>query len=198
MPSVRLEDLTPFGRAALKLDQEFSGLAEVGESMSRADIDSDKGLDEGVKILNRAAQHGESLAAAMLEFSATLQEARDKAEASTRLVAERAQLIQQRREREDQLQQKLARLQEEVKTAGASLAGVEIPAQGGLTDEDKRRIAEELERFQAPMTRFVEAARAIKAEASGSNFKRLERQADSMIDSLQASLRKIAQALAPK
>ncbi len=44
----------------------------------------------------------------------------------------------------------------------------------------------------------LEAARAIKAEAAGSNFRRLERQADSMIDSLQASLRKIAQAIAPR
>lgn len=113
MPSVRLEDLSSFGRAALALDREFSALADVGAQMSRAEIASDKGLDEALKILNRAAQHGESLAAAMQKFSSSLQEARDK------------------------------------------------------------------------------------AEASASNFKRVERQADSMIDSLQASLRKIASAIAP-
>lgn len=48
------------------------------------------------------------------------------------------------------------------------------------------------------MTSFISAIEAIKAEAAGLNFKRLERQADSMIDSLKASRRKIAQALAPK
>ena len=198
MPSVRLEDLTPFGRAALALVREFTALAEVGVQMARADLVTDKGLDEGVKILNRAAQHGESLAAAMQEFSVSLQEARDKAEGATRLVAERAQEIQRRGEAEERLREKLGRLQEEVKAAGAGLSGADVPAKGPLTDEDKRRIAAELERFQAPMARFVEVARAIKAEAAASSFKRVERQADSMIDSLQASLRKIASAIAPK
>jgi hypothetical protein len=198
VPSIRLDELSPFGRAALNLDREFAALAEVGEQMATADLGSDKGLDEGLKILNRAAAHGESLAAAMQEFSAALQEARDKAEAATRIVAERAQLIQSRREAEEELQQKLGRLQEEVKAAGAGLSGSDAPAKGPLSDEDKRRIAAELERFQAPMARFVEAARAVKAEAAASNYKRVERQADSMIDSLQASLRKIAAAIAPK
>ena len=154
-------------------------------------------FDVSRKILYRAALDGESLAAAMQEFSSSLQAAREKAEAATRLVAERAQLVQRRGERQDEIQGKLARLQDEVSAAGAGLAGASGPA-GPLTEDDKRRIAAELERFQAPMARFIEVARAVKAEASAGNFKRLERQADSMIDSLQASLRKIASAIAPK
>jgi len=198
VPSIRLADLTPFGRIALKLDHEFSELARAGQQMSRVDIESDSGLDEGIKILNRVAQHGQSLADTMQEFSQSLQEARDKAEASTKLVAERAQLIQQRRQQQDQLQEKLTQLKEAVKMAGASLAGFSKPAKSDLSEEDRRRIAAELERLEAPMTRFIEAAQAIKAEAARSNFKRLEHQAAAVIDSLQASLRKIAQAIAPK
>ncbi|MBI3299015.1 MAG: hypothetical protein HYZ75_12665 [Elusimicrobia bacterium] len=46
MPSIRLEDLSPFGRLALKLDQELSELARVGGQIARVDIGSDNGLDE--------------------------------------------------------------------------------------------------------------------------------------------------------
>lgn len=196
MPSVRLEDLSPFGRVALKLDNELAELARAGGQISGVNLETDNGLDEGIKILNRVARYGQSVADTMVEFSKALQEARDKAEAATGLVAERAQVIQRRRKEQDELEDRLARLQEEVKTAGAGLAFQ--PQNGEPTDEDKRRIAAQLEALQAPMAAFVEKARAIKAAAAGSNFRRLERQADSMIDSLQASLRKIAQALPPK
>jgi hypothetical protein len=105
MPSIRPEDLTPFARAALKLDRELVELARLGEQISRTDIDSDSGLDEGVKILTRVSQHGH-IAETMQEFSASLQEARDKAQAATKLVAERAEMIQRRKQKQDQLQER--------------------------------------------------------------------------------------------
>ena len=197
MPSIRPEDLTPFGRLALRLDLEFAELSAIEEQLTRANIETDGGLDEGVKILGRAALCGQAIAEAMQGFSESLQEARDKAEAATKAIAERAQLIAGRRQEQERLRERLERLREDVKAAGAGVTASDKPA-GELTEEDRRRMASELERLQAPMGRFVEAAKALKAEAAGANFKRLERQADSMIDSLGASLRKIAQAIAPK
>lgn len=198
MPSIRSEDLTPFGRIALKLDKEFAELADVSERISRANLETDNGLDEAVKILTKAAQYGQSLAETMHAFSAALQGARDKAEADMKVVAERGQLIQQRRQRQDELEGKLNRLKAEVRTAGSSLAAPAAPAKGDLSEDDKRRIAAQLESLQAPLAGFIEAARAIKAEAAGANFRRLERQCDAMIDSLQASRQKIAKAISPK
>jgi len=197
MPSIRLEDLTPFGRLALQLDREFAELARVGGLIEKVDLGTDAGLDEGVKILTRVAAHGQNIAATMQDFGKALQEARDKAEAATKRVAERAELIKKRRQEQDALQEKLGVLKEGLKTLGAGFSGAAKPA-GELTDEDRRRIAADLEALQAPMTKFVEAAQAIKAECARANFKRLERQADAVIDSLQASRKKIAQALAPK
>jgi chromosome segregation ATPase len=195
MPSIRLEDLTPFGRAAVKLDRELSELAHAGGQISGVNIESDNGLDEAIKILSRVAEYGQSVADTMQEFSRSLQEARDKAEAATKLVAERAQHIQQRRQQQLHLQEKLTRVKEDITAIGASVAK---PAQGEPSEEDRSRIAAELQRLRAPMAGFIEAAQAVKAEAVRFNFKRLERQADSVIDSLQASLRKLTQAIAPR
>lgn len=197
MPSVRLEDLSPFARVALKLDSELSELALAGEQISGVNLESDNGLDEGIKILNRVARYGESVAVTMQEFSATLQAARDKAEASTAVVAERAQVIQKRKQAQDALQEKLSLLKDEVKLAGASLSGFSMP-KDVPSDDDKRRIAAELDKLQAPLAKFVELIQAVKAECASGNFRRLERQADSMIDSLQSTRRKIAQALEGK
>lgn len=198
MTSIRLEDLTPFGRLAVKLDHEFSELARVGGQIAGVDLETDNGLDEGIKILGRVARYGESIAATMQEFSQSLQEAREKAESATQLVAESAQVIKQRRQRQDELQDRLTRLKEEISAAGAGLADFKPPADKEPSDDDKRRIAAELERLRAPLARFIEVGQAIKAEAAASNFKRLERQADSVIDFLEASRRKIIQAIAPK
>ncbi len=198
MPSVRLEDLTEFGRLAVRLDRDFAELARACEQIARVNLESDAGLDDGVKILGRVARYGQSIAEGMQGFAKALQEARDGAEAGTKLAAERAQLIQKRKQRRDELQQKLHGLQQEVQAAGATLAGFSEPGKKDLSEEGKRRIAAELERLQEPLDRFIEAAKALKAEAAGANFKRLERQADSMLDSLQATRRKIAQAISQK
>lgn len=197
MPSIRLEDLTPFGRAAVTLDREFAELARVGEQIARVDVESDGGLDQGVKLLNRAAQHGQSIADAMLEFSRSLQEARDASDAAMKAVSERAELIRQRRQREEELQRRLDQLKEDLTAAGAGLARSSPPAAGGLSDQDKRRIAAELEKLLEPMSRFIAAGRAIKDEAARSRFRRVERQADSIIDSLESSRRKLSQAIEP-
>lgn len=197
MPSIRPEDLSPFGRAALKLDREFAELARIGEEMSAVDAGSDGGLDEGVKLLNRAARCGQDIAESMQGFSASLQEARERADAAMKVVAERAQLVSKRREEEDRLQEKLAKVKDEVQAAGAGLAE-SFKAAGAPSEEERLRIAAGLEKVKEPMARFIEAAKAVKAEAAAGNFKRVARQADSVIDSLQASLRKIEQAIAPR
>ncbi|UPT75590.1 MAG: hypothetical protein M0D55_07925 [Elusimicrobiota bacterium] len=176
MAAIRPEDLTPFGRLALKLDAEFRDLGRAAADMDRLDVETDGGLDEGLKILSRVAASGEGLAAAMQQFGAALQEARDQAEASTRLIAGRATLIQKRSERQAELQERLTAVKDELQSVGANLAGK--PA-----ESDKARIAAELERLLEPMTKSIEAAQAIKTECAAGKFRRLERQADSVIDS---------------
>jgi hypothetical protein len=198
MPSIRSEDLTPFGRLALKLDHELTELSRAGEQISKVDLESDGGMDDGIKILNRVAQYGQSVAQTMQDFSAALQQARDGAEAATKVVAERAQVIKQRRQEQDLLEEQLTRLKATVREAGASLAGFAKPPEGVPSEEDRKRIAAELEKVMTPMNTFIEAAQAIKARAARGKFKRLERQTDAMIDSLQASRKKISQALPPK
>ncbi|MBI3505020.1 MAG: hypothetical protein HY059_09280 [Proteobacteria bacterium] len=195
MPSVRLEDLSPFGRLALKLDQEFAELERVSAPIARADLGTDAGLDDALKILNRVAECGDGIAGAMQQFAKALQDARDKAEAATKLVADRAPLVQKRIEERNALEGKLEKIKEALQSAGAGLAAAGKPANAALSEEDKRDIAAELARMQEPLARFAEAARAVKAEAARLNFKRLERQADSVIDSLEASRQKIARAL---
>jgi hypothetical protein len=198
MPSLRLEDLTPFGRLALKLDQEFAQLASAGAKMEKVDVESDNGLDEGIKILNRVAQHGQAIAETMREFATALNEARDKAEAATKTVAQRGEKIKARKQRQDELQGKLAHVKDGVKAAGEGLAGVAKAVKKDMTEDDRRRVADELSRVQAPMAAFIEAVKAIKAQAAGENFRRLEREAAAMIDTLEASRRKIERSIGPK
>jgi hypothetical protein len=62
-----------------------------------------------VKLLNEFAQHGQNLTGQIAEFAASLQAAR--------LVAERAPLIQERRERQNLLRDALSQLEEKVKAA---------------------------------------------------------------------------------
>src|SRR4051812_45259090 len=115
MASINPEHLSPFGRSALKLDGDFSELVRIGGQLQRLELDSDSGLEHAIKLLGQFAQHGQAIAAGIQDFSRSLQELREKSEAAAKLVSERAQAIQQRKQLREQIREKLARVEDQVK-----------------------------------------------------------------------------------
>src|SRR5690349_11854543 len=107
MPALRLDDLSPFGRLAVKLDEEFSALARLSGQIERLVLDSEGDLEHAVKLLNQFAEHGKNITDGIQEFSKVLREAQERSESAAKLVADRAQLIQQRKEQQRALQGKL-------------------------------------------------------------------------------------------
>src|SRR5579864_7887089 len=156
MPSLSLDSLSPFGRLAVKLDNDFSELARISAQLQRLEIESDGSLEHAIKLLNQFAQHGQSITDGIQEFARSLQEARERSEAAAKLVAERAQLIQQRKQEQNQVQEKLTQLEEEVKAANASLAGLRKRDNGGYSDEEKLQIRAQLELLNSQLSGFIE------------------------------------------
>lgn len=198
MASLSLEDLSPFGRLAVQLDGDFSEMIRLGAQIDRLDIDSDSGLEHALKLLTRFAQHGRNIAENIQDFSRTLQDARDRSEAAAKRVTERAQQIEERKIRQNQIQDKLKRVEEKVKTANAGLTGTQKPSGREFSDDEKAQITSQLERLNNELVKFIAETQAIKEEAGQSKFKTIERDAQTIIDTLQSSRRKINSAISSK
>jgi chromosome segregation ATPase len=183
MPSIRMDELSPFGRLALKLDGDFSELSRLSGQLERLDLESESDLDHAVKLLSQFSQHGQEFAQDMQEFSKSLKEAHERSEAAAKSVGERAHQVQERHQRRSQLQDKLALVEHDIKTASAMLAG--------SRKDDKLIIKAQFEQLSQKLVGFIESGQAIKEEAVRLKFKRIEREALSMLDTLQALRRKI-------
>jgi chromosome segregation ATPase len=193
MPSIQLDTLSAFGRAALKLDTDFSELTRLGRQIERLDIDSDSGLERALKLLEEFAQHGTNISEGIQHFSKYLQEAREQSEIAAKTVSERAQLVLQRKQQQNQTREKLNQLEEKVKGANASLSGFK---KENFSESEKRELRAELERLNGDLKTFLAEAQTIKDEAGQSNFKNIERDAQNLLDALRSSSRRVDKVIA--
>jgi chromosome segregation ATPase len=198
MSSIRLDTLSSFGRLAVTLDTHFSELARLSTQIERLDVDSDGDLAHAIKLLNEFTTRAKTMTGDMQQFSQSLQETQARSEAATQRVADRARLIQERSERQQEIQDKLAQVKQAVKTVNSNLANFRKQSQGEFSEEEKRRIESEFEQVHAHLSRFVANAQQVREAAKEAKFKNLERDAQILIDTLESSRRKITQVLSGK
>jgi chromosome segregation ATPase len=178
MGSLNTDSLSPFGSLAVKLDCDFSELERLSGQIQRLDIDSENGLDRAVKLLGQFAQHGQSITEGIQDFSKSLQAARESSEKAAALVFERALLIQQRKQEQEQLQEKLGQLGLKVKQVSETLA-------------NQSPLPEQIESLDSYLAEFMTEVQAIKDEASRTKLKGIERNAESLFGTLQSARRKL-------
>jgi hypothetical protein len=198
MASINPDNLSPFGRLAIELDGSFVEISRLSLQIQRLDIHSDSGLDHALKLLNQFAQHGQSVAEGMKDFSKLLQDAHHKTDMAAQAVAERAQVIYQRKQQQNQLQEKLALVEKDLSSVSQNLAGFRQEGKKEFSEEEKQNLTAALSQLQGQLEHFVTIAQSIKDEATELKFKNMERTAQSLLDSLQASHRKIQQAIASR
>ena len=196
MSAIRLENLSSFGRLAVKLDTDFAELTRLSGQLQRLDIDSDSGFEHAVKILNQFAQHGSSISEGIQEFSKCLQEARERSEVAAKAVSERAELIRGRKDKQDQMRAQLELVGDNVRAVNASLAGFRKEGRTEFSGEEKRQLKSELERLNVDLRKYLGDAQAIKEAARQSKFKSVERDAQDLIDVLRSSCRKVDKVIA--
>ena len=198
MSSIRRDELSPFGLQALKLDEDFSELGRLCAKIERLDLESESDLDHAVKLMGEFARQGQTIAEDMQHFSKSLQEARERSEVAARSVEQRAQQVLERQGRRDRLKDRLIQLDQEIKSANEGLLGGRKSANEALSDAEKERIKAQFEQLQRRLADFIDPAQKIRDEAAQLKFRRIERDAQSMLDTLVALRRKLETILSGK
>ena len=186
MPSIHPEDLSPFGRLALSLDGDFTELQRLAGQIEELDVESESELDRALKLLKRFSEHGQKIGGSMQEFSASLEDARQRSEAAAKSAAAVAQKVQERVRQREELQDSLQLVEREIQAANAGLTASKTPEGRAPSKEEELQIKAQFEGLLRRMPGFISAAQVIKDQAAAQNFKRIERDAESMLDTLQA------------
>lgn len=196
MSSINPETLSAFGRQAVKLDADFTELARLSGQIQRLDLDTESGLELAVKLLDQFSRHGMGISDGIQKFSKVLMEANQQSEAAAKLVADRAQLIRQRKELQNQIREKLNQVEQNVAAASTRLGGLRKEGNVEFSNDEKFQIKAEFERLNVELKNFMAEAQAVKEEATQARFKSIERDAQTLLDALRSSCRKVEKVIA--
>lgn len=195
MPAIRVESLSAFGRLAVKLDEHFSELTRLSGQIERLDIDSESGLEHAVKVLNQFAEHGTSVAEGIQELAKVLDEARTRTETAARVVAGRAEVIQQRKQQQQQVRERLSEAETQVKAANANLTRLRQGARGEYTQQERLQLKTQLAGLNEDLKKLVVDVQAVKDTASQAKFRTIELDAKNLLEALRTACRKLDQAI---
>src|SRR3989442_9475416 len=126
---------SPLVRSVLALDNYLTELERVGTRINSTDMTSDFDVEYIQKLMTRFAECGQGVSEEVSNLSTQLQEARTRAEAVAQGVSARAELLNSRRNEQNEKLEKFRILGEKVRELNAAISQFRRPHGHGLTDE---------------------------------------------------------------
>lgn len=189
--SVKIKNPTPFLQAVLKLDNYFSELIRLGEKIETMDMKSDFDFEQADRLIKHFAECGEGVSHEIVQMSNELSVLRQQAEASAKVVAERAEQLQAYKEEQHKKMDEFRQLGEKVRNITATLQTFKLQEGAELSAQEREEMTLRLEAFETQLLPLIEEAHTLKKQGQQSKMKILESSADSLGQSLQAVSQKI-------
>lgn len=187
MTSPSTKDLSAFGKAAIGLDVEFSQFQRLAREIEAVQLNSDAGMERARRLFSHFDECGQKIGAGMQALASSLDEARQLTDAAAKSVAERAHAMKQRQQETEQLMERYRALGEMVGKTNEAVTQLRPLHDAGMTNEVTELLASRLPEFTSQLGVLVEEARKLMRDAHEANMKTLERNADSLRQSLQAA-----------
>lgn len=182
-----LESLSDFGKAAITLDTELVLFEKLVGELNFVEVNSDKGLERGVFLLKEIHSCRERMEAGMRGLAQALDAARTRNESAEKAIVDRAQSIQSRQQEADSLFTRFKALGNMVQQINTSVASLRERTGDEMTDEAQSELASHFPEIETQLGVLVGEAKKLREEALSANMKFLERNADSLRQSLEAA-----------
>jgi hypothetical protein len=126
-----------------------------------------------------------------MNMSNALTEARSQAEAAAQLVSARAEVLQSRKNEQQQKLEEFRQLGEKVRDLTLSLGEFKRPEGELITAEDRAKLSQRLSEIDLQIRPLIEEAQHLKNEGHSAKIKILEQGAQSLGQSLVAISKKL-------
>jgi chromosome segregation ATPase len=188
----KLKNPSPLLQAVLKLDTYFSELIRLGAKIETLDLKSDFDFEQAERLIKSFAKNGEGVSEEIVLMLNALTDLRTQAEAAATIVAERADILQARKNEQQAKMEHFRVLGEKVRDLTASLSAFKMNEGANLSDEERASLTAHLAEFETQLRPLIEEAQALKKEGQQSKIKILEQSADSLGQSLAAVSQKLS------
>lgn len=178
-------------QSVLALDEYFQELERLGNKINSLEMKSDFDFEHAQRLISRFAECGQLVSDEVMNLSNSLADARARAETMAQGVAERANMLNDRKTVEHQKLEEFRLLGEKVRELTIALTQFHRPAHAELTEADKIEISHGLAALEKKLEPLIEQAQNLKKEAQLSKMKVLESNAEALSQTLQAVRQKL-------
>jgi hypothetical protein len=182
---------SPLVKSVLALDNYLSELERVGTKINSTDMTSAFDTDFIHKLMSRFAECGEGVSQEVTNLSTQLREAQARAEGVAQGVSRQAELFNIRRKEQNEKLEEFRILGEKVRELSAAISQFRRPQGGGLTNEDRAKLKSDIPGFEAQLAFLIEELEKLRESARNSRMKSLQKNAESLVQTLQAVRKKL-------
>jgi chromosome segregation ATPase len=188
----KIKDASPLVQSVLSVDNHVNQLERLSERISEMKLNTEADYEQARKLMGHFAEHGEAVSTEIVELSKLLLSTRTRAEAAASKVAARADIVQDRRNIEEEKMAALRALAAKVIVVGQSIQDLNGRSGGAITEDDRAYIVQRMNEVDSQIEPLIEEARELQASARESRLKSVEQQADSLTQSLVNVRKKLA------
>ena len=182
---------SPLVKSVLALDNYLSELERVGTKINSTDMTADFDIDFIQKLMSRFAECGQDVSQEVANLSSQLREAQARAEAVAQGVSRQAELFNTRRKEQDAKLEEFRLLGEKVRELNAAIGQFQRPQGRALTIEDHEKLKSGIPGLEAQLAALIEDLQNLRESARSSRMKSLQKNAESLTQTLQAVHKKL-------
>ena len=177
---------SPLVASVLALQGHLSELERLGGKINSTDMTGDIDVEHIQKLLNRFAECGQGISEEVQNFSMNLQDAQARAEGVAQEVSRQAEVFKIRRDEQNEKLERFRLLGERVGEVNAAISRFRRPPGQGFTEEDRSALAFSIPEIEGKLAALIAELRDLRQAARTSRMRQLEKNAESLAQSLQA------------
>ncbi|MBS1984741.1 MAG: hypothetical protein JST16_11265 [Bdellovibrionales bacterium] len=189
------KNISPLSQSALDLDADFSELEALSGQLERLSLDSNRAFAKAQQLLAKFNACSLRIGSGVQSLAQALESARANAERAAELVATRAALVRQRQEEHETLITQFGAITEQVRKVSSLIAQIRKPGGIQFSAEERAALPKQLAPLDDLMEKLINEARRIKLAAREANLFSLQRDAESLEQSMASARRRLSDGL---
>jgi len=186
-----VKQLPILSQSARDLDADFAEIEALADQLERLNLDSTRAFAKAQQILARFGECSQRIGGGIQALAQALEQARHNAERAVDLVSSRAAFIQQRQQENDRLVEQFGAIAGEVRKVTEIIDQLRKPDGSKLSPEEKAALPAQLAPLDSVLEKLIGEAHRIKLAARDANLRNLQRDADSLEQSVASARRKL-------
>jgi hypothetical protein len=182
---------SPLVTAVLALQNHLTELERVGAKINSADLTAEIDVEYIQKLMTHFAECGQGISEEVNNLSMHLREATTRAEGVAQGVSRQAEAFAARRKEQDEKLEQFRLLGERVGVINAAISVFRRPPGQALTDDDRTALAANVPELEGQLAVLITELQDLRNSARSSKMRGLEKNAESLAQSLQAAQLKL-------